>query len=157
MELGDRDSSFLSPEETRGLDAVLLLRRTGTVLRSWARESVNLDVISVMSATLLGSVESIVQAMGCAAPKTLLVESEHCRMTATQLSSQAVLVLMAPATMAQGELRRAGRSIVTRLEREDIGARRIPAASLVPTAVALPKNLPTLEIRASRRINERTS
>src|SRR2546422_11421258 len=56
--------SFLSAIDTEGgLDAVLFLRRTGSVLASWTREGIRLDVVSVMAATLLASVDTIVEAL----------------------------------------------------------------------------------------------
>src|SRR5216684_5459671 len=55
--------SFLSAVDTDlGLDAVLFLRRTGLVLASWTREGIRLDIVSVMAATMLASIDKIVEA-----------------------------------------------------------------------------------------------
>ena len=57
--------SFLSAIDTeRGLDAVLFVRRTGLVLASWTREGTRLDVVSVMAATMLASVDTIIESVG---------------------------------------------------------------------------------------------
>src|SRR5213593_3177786 len=57
--------SFLSAIDTEGgLDAVLFLRRTGSVLASWTRDGIRLDVVSVMAATMLASVDTIIEALG---------------------------------------------------------------------------------------------
>ena len=48
---------FSDADIAEPLDAVLLLKRTGTLLGAWTRRPADLEVLSVMTATLLGSVE----------------------------------------------------------------------------------------------------
>src|SRR5712664_870294 len=61
--------SFLSAVDTDlGLDAVLFLRRTGLVLASSTREGIRLDIVSVMAATMLASIDTIVEPLGGSAP-----------------------------------------------------------------------------------------
>src|SRR5438094_149323 len=45
-------------ESREPLEAVLLITRTGTQLGTWTRNSVPVDVLSVMAATLVGSIET---------------------------------------------------------------------------------------------------
>jgi len=62
--------SFLSAIDTdRGLDAALFVRRTGLVLASWTREGIRLDVVSVMAATMLASVDTIIESIGGSASR----------------------------------------------------------------------------------------
>src|SRR5207247_10895099 len=64
--LGNASLSFLSAIDTEGgLDAVLFLRRTGSVLASWNRDGIRLDVVSVLAATFLASETMIFTLIGC--------------------------------------------------------------------------------------------
>src|SRR5436309_3364227 len=59
--------SFLSAiDPERGIDAALFLRRTGLVLASWTREGIRLDVVSVMAATMLASIQATSFLIGAA-------------------------------------------------------------------------------------------
>ncbi|TLZ52756.1 MAG: hypothetical protein E6K18_02185 [Methanobacteriota archaeon] len=124
---------FSQPETEDAIDAVLLMKRTGTVLGAWTRKDVNLEIISVMTATLLGSVESIVLAMGCESPQVLRVESERCQMLATRLTSPEVLVVFAPREVSEARVRRSMREIAAKLEAS--GGKRIPQTGPQPAAV----------------------
>jgi len=67
--------SFLSAiDPERGIDAALFLRRTGLVLASWTREGIRLDVVSVMAATMLASIDTILEALGGSASESVAVE-----------------------------------------------------------------------------------
>src|SRR5256712_11340558 len=89
--------SFLSSIDTEGgLDAVLFLRRTGSVLASWTRDGIRLDVVSVMAATMLASVDTIVEALGGPSSRSISATSGDRPIIATTLSSQAVPFPLAP-------------------------------------------------------------
>src|SRR5438445_13781333 len=89
--------SFLSAIDTEGgLDAVLFLRRTGSVLASWTREGIRLDVVSVMAATMLASLDTIVEALGGPSSRSISVASGDRPLRATKLRSQAVVSRAAP-------------------------------------------------------------
>jgi len=51
-------------ESQQPLEAVLLITRTGAQLGAWTRNSVPIDVLSVMAATLVGSIETLMTALG---------------------------------------------------------------------------------------------
>jgi len=108
--------SFLSVIDTEGgLDAVLFLRRTGSVLASWTRDGIRLDVVSVMAATMLASVDTIVEALGGPSSRSISVTSGDRQIVATKLGSQAFLFVVAPKTVSQRYVRKAVRELVVRL------------------------------------------
>src|SRR5207245_9473651 len=88
--------SFLSSIDTEGgLDAVLFLRRTGSVLASWTRDGIRLDVVSVMAATMLASVDTIIEALGGPGSRTISVANGERQTIATKVGPQALLILVA--------------------------------------------------------------
>jgi len=108
--------SFLSSIDTEGgLDAVLFLRRTGSVLASWNRDGIRLDVVSVMAATMLASVDTIVEALGGPSSRSISVTSGDRQIVATKVGSQAFLFVIAPKTISQRYVRKAVRELVTHL------------------------------------------
>jgi len=108
--------SFLSAIDTEGgLDAVLFLRRTGSVLASWTREGIRLDVVSVMAATMLASVDTIVEALGGPNSRSISVTSGDRQIVATKVGSQAFLFVVAPKSVSQRYVRKAVRELVARL------------------------------------------
>ena len=114
--LGNASLSFLSAIDTEGgLDAVLFLRRTGSVLASWTRDGIRLDVVSVMAATMLASVDTIVEALGGPSSRSISVTSGDRQIVATKLGSQAFLLVIAPRTVSQRYVRKAVRELVVRL------------------------------------------
>ena len=56
-------------ESQQPLEAVLLITRTGAQLGAWTRNSVPIDVLSVMAATLIGSIETLMTALGASSPR----------------------------------------------------------------------------------------
>src|SRR5947209_11041229 len=108
--------SFLSAIDTEGgLDAVLFLRRTGSVLASWTRDGIRLDVVSVMAATMLASVDTIVEALGGPSSRSISVMSGDRQIVATKLGSQAFLFVIPPRTVSQRYVQKAVRELVVRL------------------------------------------
>jgi len=108
--------SFLSAIDTEsGLDAVLFLRRTGSVLASWTREGIRLEVVSVMAATMLASVDTIVEALGGPSSRTITVASNDRQIVATKVGSQAFLFVVAPNTVSPKYVRSTVRALVARL------------------------------------------
>src|SRR3989442_14521072 len=105
--------SFLSSIDTEGgLDAVLFLRRTGSVLASWTRDGIRLDVVSVMAATMLASVDTIVEALGGPSSPSISVTSGDRQIIATKAGSQPFLVAVTPRSVRQPYVRQAVRARV---------------------------------------------
>ena len=97
------------------LEAALLLRRTGTSLAAWTRANVQAEVVTVMAATMMGSIEAIAQAAGCPPPENVFVETDGCRLFALSLERQATLVLVASTAIAEQQLRTLASEIALRL------------------------------------------
>src|SRR5216110_1868462 len=80
--------SFLSGiDPDLGLDAALFVRRTGLVLASWMREGIRLDVVSVMAATMLASVDTIIESVGGPTPEVISVNTDVHQILATKVNS----------------------------------------------------------------------
>lgn len=108
--------SFLSAiDPDRGLDAALFLRRTGLVLASWTSERIRLEVVSVMAATMLASIDTIIEALGGPIPKSVFVDSGDRQIASTKVGSQAFLVVIAPKTVSRGVVRDTVRELVAHL------------------------------------------
>src|SRR2546430_2569524 len=108
--------SFLSGIDTDlGLDAALFVRRTGLVLASWMREGIRLDVVSVMAATMLASVDTIIESVGGRTPDVISVDTDTHQIVATKVNSRAFLVVIAPKKVSRTVVRKTMRGLNARL------------------------------------------
>ncbi len=107
-------------------------------MSAWTRDPAHLDIISVMTATLLGSAETIAQAVCGETPGTLWVESERCQILAVRLESQSILVLIAPTATRESEVRRAARILAARISESPPRRTREPEPVAEPARKALP-------------------
>jgi predicted regulator of Ras-like GTPase activity (Roadblock/LC7/MglB family) len=108
--------SFLSAIDIDGaLDAALFLRRTGSILASWTRQDVPLEILSVMMATMLASIETITETLGGPRWQFVAVDAGPRRIAATRIGSQALLVLIAPKKVSSSYLRNATMDVAARL------------------------------------------
>lgn len=87
------------------LEGVLLFKRTGVALASWTRSAVPMDVVTVMAATLVGSLDTIVGALGEGSPETIFLEAESRRILIAKVEPQAALALVGPASLPEAFLR----------------------------------------------------
>jgi len=97
------------------LEAVLLITRTGAQLGAWTRNPVPIDVLSVMSATLVGSIETLMTALGAASPREVSLMIDGRRVFVSKVNAQVVLVIVAAGGMTEVALRAATRQIVKSL------------------------------------------
>lgn len=110
--------AFLEAIDPQGfLEAAVLLKRTGAQLASWTRTPVAQEVVSVMAATMLGSVETIVGALGGPNPTSVLVLTPKRRMLAHSVDAQAILFLVAPLSVREKELRAEADRIIGQIVR----------------------------------------
>src|SRR5207302_8538342 len=107
--------SAIDPEG--GIVAGLFLRRTGLVLASWTREGIRLDVVSVMAATMLASIDTILEALGGSASESVAVEGGDHQMVAAKIGSKAFLVVIARMSVARSAVRKTVRELVTQPSR----------------------------------------
>lgn len=111
--------AFIPGEAFGALEGVFLLKRTGVPLATWTRNPLPQDVVSVMAATMLSSVETISSAIGAPRPKSIVVETDRHRILASGVSGNTLLVLIAPLSMQASTLRRQARRIAARVARVD--------------------------------------
>lgn len=102
-------------ESREPIEAVLLITRTGAQLGSWTRNSVPVDVLSVMAATLVGSIETLMTALGASSPREVSLMIDGRRVFVSKVNAQVVLVVVASAGMTEVALRAAMRQIVKSL------------------------------------------
>lgn len=97
------------------LDAMLLLKRTGAQLAVWTRDPAPLDVLTVMAATLLGSLNMMMEALGEPNPQTAVIDTDVRRMLAARVDSQVALFLIAPRTTSESALREEAQRLLGRI------------------------------------------
>jgi len=102
-------------ESQQPLEAVLLITRTGAQLGAWTRNSVPIDVLSVMAATLIGSIETLMTALGASSPREVSLMIDGRRVFLSKVNAQVVLVIVAAGAMTEVALRAAMRQIVKSL------------------------------------------
>ena len=128
---------MVNPDGT--FDAALLMRQSGSIIAGWMQQSDRIDAVGVMTATLLASVDTIVEMVGRRTPTTVSVRCEESQILATRIDDKAVLVLIAPETTREAHLRRKTRQIVARLasasRSQRTGAIATPALTSLATVV----------------------
>ena len=102
-------------ESREPLEAVLLITRTGTQLGTWTRNSIPVDVLSVMAATLVGSIETMMTALGASSPHEVSLMIDGRRVFVSKVNAQVVLVIVAAGGMTEVALRATMRQIVKAL------------------------------------------
>jgi len=103
---GERGSALLSAIDLNGpAEVVMLLKRTGVVLGGWTRNDVPQNVISVMAATMIGSVATLLEALGGRSPPSIDIEAGEHRMHVSRADPQSVIVLIAPLSVSGQSLR----------------------------------------------------
>ncbi|HLE55186.1 MAG TPA: roadblock/LC7 domain-containing protein [Thermoplasmata archaeon] len=106
---------FASIETTGPLEAAILLKRNGQSLAAWTKRSIPLEVITVMAATMLGSLETLVETLGESTPESLSITTGKTRIFLQKLEPAAALVLVAHASVSETQLRDTARRLVSRL------------------------------------------
>ena len=103
---GEGGAALLSAVDLDGpVDVVMLLKRTGVVLAAWTRNDVPQDVVSVMAATMIGSVETLLEALEGERPPSIDIEAGGQRIHVSRADHQSVIVLVAPVSVSSEVLR----------------------------------------------------
>ena len=112
----DQWSGIFSPLEQDGtLEAGFLLKTTGIPLAAWTRNPVPQEVISVMAATLWGSLDTIVRTLGGSGPRYAMLEVEERRILVSQVGPNLTLLLVAQRSLGTRRLRSTAQRIVERV------------------------------------------
>ena len=109
---------LFSPSDFDGvLDAALLMKQTGIPLAAWTRTPVPLEVVSVMAATMWGSLDTLVRTLGVDGPRSALLEIEDRRILAMLVEPNWTLLLVSPRSVGKRRLRYEAQRIVERVSR----------------------------------------
>lgn len=114
----DEVSEFFSEMDFDGaLEAVFILKQTGIALAAWTQSPVPQEVVSVMAATMWGSIDTMVRTLGGQGPRTVLVEIEDRLILALRVEPSWTLLLIAPRTVGRLRLRHEAQRITERISR----------------------------------------
>ncbi len=109
-------SEVFAPSEFDGsLEAALLLKQTGIAVASWTRAPVPQEVVSVMAATMWGSLDTMIRTLGGDTPRSVYLELEDRRMLALQVEPNWTLLLVGPSNLGKRRLRREAQRILDRI------------------------------------------
>ena len=123
--LEEISASVLETIDPQGfIEVALLMRRTGKILGAWTKGEISPEIVSVMAATMLGSIETISEALGRPSPERAVVETEGCRMLAEKFEPHGVLVLMGTKDLSADALQSASLRIRERVSAATVGAQK---------------------------------
>ncbi len=108
-------SIFDSADLDGFLEAAFLLKQTGIALASWTRVPVPLEVISVMAATMWGSLDTMVRTLGGQSPRSALLEIDERCILVKPVEPNWTLLLVAGRDVGKRRLRREAQRILERV------------------------------------------
>lgn len=106
------------------IETAMLLKRNGRVLAAWARTPVSWEVVSIMAATTLGSLETMLETLRSPSPHTVSLVAGGNRIFFQKVEPQAMLVLIAKEVVPETYLRDAARRLVGRIPVQGASAHR---------------------------------
>ncbi len=106
------------------IETAMLLKRNGRVLAAWARTPVSWEVVSIMAATTLGSLETMLETLRSPSPHTVSLVAGGNRILFQKVEPQAMLVLIAKETVPETYLRDSARRLVARIPAQGASAPR---------------------------------
>ncbi len=107
---------FFSELATNGkVDTAMLLKRNGRLLAAWSQTPVAWEVLSIMAATTLGSLETMLETLRSPSPHVVTVVAGGNRILIEKVEPQAVLVLIAKDTVSEAVLRETARRLLSKI------------------------------------------
>ncbi len=106
---------FASSSLDGSLEAVFLLKQTGIPLASWTRAPVPQEVVSVMAATMWGSLDTMVRTLGGQSPRSALLEIDDRCIFMRAVEPNWTLLLVAERTAGKRRLRHEAQRILERV------------------------------------------
>ncbi len=97
------------------IEAAMLLRRNGRMLAAWSKTPLSWDVLSIMAATALGSVDTMMETLGSPAAQGMTLLAGGKRVLFQKVDSQGLLVLVAWEVVPDSYLRETARQLVRKL------------------------------------------
>ena len=107
---------FAGLEADASLDRALLLKRNGRMLAAWSRASVAWDVVAIMAATLLGSVETMLETLGSPSPRSVALTAGGHRILLHTVEPREVLLLVAKDAVPEAHLREVAGRLLAKIE-----------------------------------------
>jgi predicted regulator of Ras-like GTPase activity (Roadblock/LC7/MglB family) len=112
---GDLGSLLGNVDAAGQLDGVLLLTSGGDVLAGWNRGRGRQEVLSIMSATMIGSVDVLLEELRGRRPRRMIVEADLQRILVLRTREDNLLVLLAPSAVSKKDLYASGKLLLGRL------------------------------------------
>lgn len=107
------------------IDTAMLLKRNGRVLAAWSRAPVSWEVVSIMAATTLGSLETMLETLRSPSPQTVSLVAGGNRIFFQKLEPQAVLVLIARDVVTEAHLRDLAKRLLAKLPSPSSAPRQV--------------------------------
>ncbi len=108
-------SIFESTDLDGSLEAAFLLKQTGIALASWTRVPVPQEVVSVMAATMWGSLDTLVRTLGGQSPRSALLEIDDRCILVRPVEPNWMLLLFVERDVDKRRLRREAQRILDRV------------------------------------------
>ncbi len=106
------------------IETAMLLQRHGRVLAAWASAPVSWDVLSIMAATALGSLETMLETLRAPSPQALSVVASGHRVFIVKVEPQAFLLLIARESVPEAQVRDAARRLLAKIPQPPAAAPR---------------------------------
>ncbi len=97
------------------IETAMLLRRNGRMLAAWSKAPLSWDVLSIMAATALGSMDTMMETLGSPAAQGMTLLAGGKRILFQKVDSQGLLVLVAWEVVPDSYLRETAKQLVRRL------------------------------------------
>ena len=94
---------------------MLLLTSGGDVLAGWNRGRGRREVLSIMSATMIGSVDVLLEELRGRRPRRMMMEADLQRILVLRTREDNLLVLLAPSAVSKKDLYASGKLLLGRL------------------------------------------
>ncbi len=107
---------FFAEMATNGkIDTAMLVKRNGRLLAAWSRAPVSWEVVSIMAATTLGSLETMLETLRSPSPQSVTVIAGGSRILIQKLEPQSLLVLIGKEAVPESFLLETARRLMARL------------------------------------------
>ncbi len=97
------------------IDVGMLLKRNGRILAAWSRSPLSWEVVSIMAATMVGSLETMLETLRSPSPLAVSLVASGNRMFIQKVEPQALLVLIAREGVPEAYLRDAARRLLAKV------------------------------------------
>lgn len=108
-----------------GIEAAMLLKRNGRMLAAWSRAPVSWDVVSIMAATTVGSLETMLETLRSPSPQSLSIVAAGNRIYIQKVEPQGLLVFVAKENVAELHLKDTARRLLRKLPSPPETQRRV--------------------------------